>query len=167
MALGVRKHHVAGKIPVFGTQGVGHPRSQRWPTGDGRNTGVEVANGDFVAVEAGVHRTNQTDVIDDTSGVWEQFREFCATFAVAGKLPGAAEEFSAGPVYKTVDNFALIISIVEAGEFWLGVEQVDMRRTAVHKQRNHRLSPAGTSGGDFREHVKVPRLCGNFGRSCL
>ena len=52
---------------------------------------------------------------------------------------GSAEQLLARAVDEAEHDVAVVLGAVSFRQFGLRVEQVDMRRTAVHEQRDHRL----------------------------
>ena len=77
--------------------------------------------------------------------------------AVLGELPGAAEQLLARPVDEAEDDVAAVLGAVVPGQLGLGVEQVDVRRPAVHEQRDHRRR----LGGEVRRRGAA-RFSGRF-----
>ncbi len=122
-----------------------------------------------MAVVPGVHRANDGDVIDDARRVRQQFRYLGAAATVPGELPRTAEELLAGTIDEAENDIAGVILAVVLAQLRLGIEQIDMRRTAVHEQRDHRRR--------LRREVRLPRLqiqrqvfaglLGNFGEGVV
>ena len=94
-----------------------------------------------MAIVPGVHRANHADVVDDTGRLGQKFRDRGSALPVLGELPRSAEQLLARAVDETEHDFAVVLDAVSFRQFGLRVEQVDMRRTAVHEQRDHGLRP--------------------------
>ena len=67
-------HHEGGKVPVFTSQSVGEPGSHRWPSGL-LVPRLKEGHGRIVVDGLGVHRADETQLVGDAGGVWQQFAE--------------------------------------------------------------------------------------------
>ena len=67
-------HHEGGEVPVFTSQSVGEPRSHRWPSGL-LVPRLKEGHGRIVVDGFGVHRADETQLVGDAGGVWQQFAE--------------------------------------------------------------------------------------------
>ena len=95
-----RRARVGRQFLRFAAQSIDHPRAERRPTDDAGDAAVKIANRNFVAVVAGVHRANEADVVDDAGGVRQQFGNSDARLAMFCEFEGTAQQFAAGGVTK-------------------------------------------------------------------
>ena len=86
----------------------------------------------------GVHRANHAQVVNNAGRLGQELGDLRAALAVPGKFPGAAEELLAGPVDEAEGDLAAVIRPMQPAQLGLGVKQVDVRRSPVHEQRDHR-----------------------------
>lgn len=86
----------------------------------------------------GVHRANHAQIVDDLSGVRQQLRNLGPAVTVLHELKRRAEQLLAGSIDEAIDNLAGIIGPVEFRQLRLRIEQIHVRRSAVHEQRDHR-----------------------------
>ena len=77
-------------------------------------------------------------------------------------LPRAAEELLAGPIDEAELDVAAVIGAAVPRQLGLGIEQIDVRRPAVHEERDHRLG-FWRKVGLPREQVERVRI-DRFGR---
>ena len=99
----------------------------------------------------------------------EQLRDLGAALAPLRELPGRAEELLVRPVDEAINHVAAVLGPVVFGQLGLGVEQVDVRRPAVHEHRDHRRRLRGEVRGLRLEvHRQVlARLPGRLGQQPL
>ena len=166
MSARIGQHHVRRQVLRFVSQGVDEPASHRRPAGDAGDAAVEITDRHFVAVVPGVHRADDGDVIDDAGNFGEQLRDLGAALAALFELERTAEEFFAGPVDEAEDDVAAVIGAAVLRQLGLGIEQVDVRRAAVHEERDHRVRFGGEvrGAGPQVERQVFARLA-DFGRS--
>ena len=88
-------------------------------------------------VVARMHRSHDTNVVDDACRVGQKFRDLGTALAMCGEFPGAAEQLLAGPIDETVRDLSAIILTVMFCQFGFGVKQIHVSRSAVHEHGNH------------------------------
>ena len=137
MAAGVSKNEVRRKILVLIPQSIDDPASQRGPTGHCGNATVEIADRNLVPVMAGMHRTDDTNIVDDPRGVRQKFGDFRTALSMCREFPGAAEQLFAGPINEAECDLAAIILAMMFRQFRFGVKQVHVGRSAMHEHGNH------------------------------
>jgi len=78
------------------------------------------------------------NLVGDAGKVRQQFRDFGATLAVLCQLPGLPKSFFRRPICETILDVALVLFSVAFGQFGLRIEEIHVRGSAMHEQRNHR-----------------------------
>ena len=111
----------------------------------------------------GVHRADHADVVDDARRRRKQFRDLGAALSVLRELPRAAEELLVRPLDEAVNDVATVLGPMMFGQLGLGVEQVDVRRPAVHEHRDHRRR-LRSEVRRLRLEIKRQVLAGLLGR---
>ena len=137
MAPWIGQDEVRGQVAVFAPQSIDDPASQRRSTGDRRDAAVKIANRNLVAVMTGVHRPDDTNIVNNFRCLREQFRDFGATLSMSTELPGAAEQLFARTIHKAEGDLAVVILTVMFGQFGFGVEQIHVGRAPMHEHRDH------------------------------
>ena len=101
---------------------------------DSWNAAVKVADGNFVAVRAGVHTSDEANIVGDSAGLGQEFGQFGTALSVFPELPACAQQLLAGCIGETVRDIFFVIRAVELCEFRFRIRQVHVRWTAVLKQ---------------------------------
>ena len=140
-SVGVREDHVGRQLLRGATETIHDPAPHCRPARDAGNSSVEVSDRDLVPVVPRVHRADHADVIDDPRCRREQLRDLRTATAVLGEPERAAEELLVRPVDEAVNHVAGVLGPMMPGQLGLGIEQVHVRRTAVHEHRDHRRRP--------------------------
>ena len=135
----IGQHKIRRQVLILAAKTIGDPASQRRATRDGGNSTVKIANGNFVTVVTGMHRSNDTEIIHDSRGMWQEFGDFCAALPVRAEFPRTAEQLFAGSIHEAEDHFAAVVLPMMFGQFRLGIQQVHMSRSPMHEHRNHRV----------------------------
>ncbi len=140
-ARGIGQDDIGRQFLRLVAQSIDHPGAERGAADDAGNAAVEIADRNFVAVVAGVHRADDANVVDDAGGVAGAVRRLrCPTAPWLANFQGLAKQFAAGTIDEAEVDLADRRSVPsQPGQFGLGIQQVDVRRSAVHEERNHRL----------------------------
>ena len=151
----IRKDHVGGEFPRFAAQSVDQPRAECWPPRNRRNSSVHVANRNLVTIESRVHRPNDADIVGNRPNVREEFRDLCTALASVGEFPGTAQQFFTRAIHKAVFHITRVIFSGAFLQFRFGVQQVHVRRTAMHEQRDHCIG-LRLKMRIFQRQIKLP-----------
>ena len=133
----VPERDVGGQFLRLGPETVAEPASDDRMAGDDP-TGVECVDRLAVVVHVRVHRPHDGDVVDDPREVRQQFRDVCAAPAVPAELPRRAEDFGTRLGRIVVLDHARERLPIQFSQPRLGVEQVDVARSPLHEERDHR-----------------------------
>ncbi len=129
----------AGQVLVVAAQAVGHPRTHARPNLPGF-AAVHQQQRRLVIGHVGVHRANDADVVDAAGGVREQVAHLDTGLAVSLKLERRGEGgagLAFGAEVGARQQFAGVFR-----QRRLGIERIDVRRAAVHKQVDDALGLA-------------------------
>ena len=88
-----------------------------------------------------VHRADDRDLVDHLGRVRQQFAHPRAALAVAGKLPVAAHHLAlhTAPGRGDLGEFLWGIRPVKFLQRRFGIKQINLRRTTLHTELDHRL----------------------------
>ena len=91
---------------------------------------ASLIDGFAMIVDAGVHRTNQTDIVSDGTKMSHQFTEIHPALTVLAKSPRATEQLAAGFTRVVILDVAGVGLHVQPVEFRLGIEEIHLRGRA-------------------------------------
>ena len=165
----IGQHAIGRQLLRLVAQSIHHPRAERGSPDDAGDAAVKIADRNFVAVVAGMHRADDADVVDDAGDVGQQFGDFGTALTMFFELEGTGQQLSAGRVGEAECDVALVRLAVVLGELGLGIQQVDVRRAAVHEERDHRLGLWRKVGrlGPQVERRRIVRLGRRLGQQFL
>ena len=126
-----------GQVLVLGPQPVGDPRAHRGPH-EAVAARVHGENGPAVGGVGAVHRAHEAELVGDAGQVGQQLAHPVPRLPVPPELPGALEEV-AGLVELHVGLGERQRLVVVADEQRLVLEQIVLRRAAVHVQEDDAL----------------------------
>jgi hypothetical protein len=93
--------------------------------------------------DAGAHRADQADVIDDLGEMRKKLAQLHPAFAVLREFPRRSEDLRRGLGEVVVFDLAGEVLAVVLRQHRLRIEEVHLRGTAHHEERDHRLRLAG------------------------
>ena len=127
----------AGQVGVLAPQAVERPGTDR-RAHELEAAAMHLREGLRVIRQVGVHAADDAQLVGLLGQQGKHLRNPEPRLAVLGELEGGAEQ--PGPAAVAPDGRGLARSLVQRG---LVVEQVDMRRPAVHAQEDDALGPCG------------------------
>ena len=147
-ALVVLHDHEVGQIAVLGADAVADPGAERRLAGDDRPR-VHLADAGGVVESVGLAGADDRQVLGAFRDVRNPVGEPLAGLGVPSPLPLGGQQRGSGFSHRG-DDLAEAVGQLLAGELLqerLGVEQVHLRRTALHEEEDHALG-AGRDGAD-------------------
>ena len=126
------EHHEAGQVLVVGPQSVREPRPHRGACRL-RLARVHHQQRGFVVRQVGVHRPDDTQLVDLLRDVRKQLAHVDARFAVFLELEGGPHQLPLGAAHGVDQLLGGFLTGVFL-ERRLGVERVDLGRTAIHEE---------------------------------
>ncbi len=143
---------VAGQVLVVRAEGVGQPGAQAGP--DRLHVArVHHQQARLVVGVVGVHRANDADVIDALGHLGVQLADLDAALAVLLGLERRGHQLAdpgpAGLLEQSIGH-RLTVQLFQAR---LGVEGIDVRRTAVHEQEDHPFGPGGKVRSPWSQRI--------------
>ena len=130
-------HDKAGEVLVFRAKSVGEPRPQAG-TGEGLLAGAHLERRPGVIDVVGMHRADDADVVDARGQARQQLADFDPGFAVAVEFPRRGKQIARfRPLKFRLFKRQRLAVIGRQSRF--GIEQIDMRRSAGHIEKNHPL----------------------------
>ena len=151
--------HEAGQVLILSSQSIGEPRTHAWP-GERLFAGAQLQGGAGVVDVVGHHRTDDADIVNAGSRAGQEFTHFNARLAVPGKFPRRREQVTGLGAFEfgflKGERLAVVLN-----QAWLGIEEVHMRRSARHVEKNDppgaRRMMRGANGVGSRGAVGFPR----------
>ncbi len=140
----------SGQVLVLRAQAVGDPRSHAGAN-QPRLAAVHQQQRGFVVGHVGMHRADDADVVDVFGRASKQFAHLDAALPMLLKLVGRGERGARLSLGGQIEGQLLSVPL---GQFWLGVERVDVRRPSVHEQVDDAFRLGGIVGRLRRQRIE-------------
>ena len=155
----IQQHHVRWQVLILGAQSVGDPRTQA-RIALPQAAGIHLQQAGAMSKAVGMTGPNDRHVVDALGHFGKETRNLDAGLAVLFEIPQAAQKRFAfgsigvktGIVFQVRDRLSVAL-----GQFRLGIEQVDVARSAIHEEKN-------TAFGFRREMGRLGHEQRNLGR---
>ena len=131
-------HHKSGHVLVVAAQAVGHPRAEAG-THLARLAAIHEQQRRLVIGHVGLHRANDTDVINAGGRLFEELADLDAALSVFFELEGGPPRGTGLALGVVVDGDLLAMPAIERG---LGIEGVDVRGPSIGEDVDDALGPA-------------------------